>query len=89
MEALAGPSGTVFYAGRKFSSFEEVTEEIKKFEDKTFTKYYIRDSRKIVSARTKVTNIKPTLVYSELKYACFKGGRRVQKRGTGVRENTR
>ncbi|GJQ68609.1 hypothetical protein Trydic_g17159 [Trypoxylus dichotomus] len=73
--------------GLQFGSFKDVEHYIDLFANYQKAKYYKRDTRKIGQSRLKKV-IKDELIYSEIKYACVRGGRKIEKRGKGYRQTS-
>ena len=63
--------------GTKFSTFEELSQSIKSYEERNFVTLYTRSSRTVEATRRRAPNKKfnDKLHYSELDYACIHGGR--------------
>ena len=59
-------------SGQEFSSFEELSENVQKWERKNFVTLYTRSSRSIEAARRRAPNrtFLDKLKFSELDYAC-------------------
>ena len=71
-------------SGQEFSSFEELSESVKKWEKKNFVTLYTRSSRTIEAARRRAPNrvFLDKLKFSELDYACVHGGREYKSKAT-------
>ena len=63
--------------GTKFSTFEELSQSIKSYEERNFVTLYTRSSRTVEATRRRAPNKKfnDKLHYSELDYVCIHGGR--------------
>ena len=74
-------------SGQEFSSFEELSENVQKWERKNFVTLYTRSSRSIEAARRRAPNktFSDKLKFSELDYACVHGGREYKSKATQKR----
>lgn len=77
--------------GRKFDSYEEVSQSMEHFQIENFFQMYIRDSKTIKSylKRRPSREIKEDLRYVYLHYCCVHGGKKFESKSTGARPNTR
>ena len=73
-----------FYLGENFTSFDDLKEKMKKYEEENFVNVGIRDSRTIEAARVK-KNYNPAIKFYETRYACKHGGRKFRSESTGLR----
>ena len=72
--------------GEKFPSYESLMAKIRKYEEATSSKFYIRDSRTICGSKGRVKRaLKDDLKYSELTLSCIHGGKKFKPRGHGKR----
>ncbi|CAH0547429.1 unnamed protein product [Brassicogethes aeneus] len=69
----------LIWVGRKFQHIEEVEDAIEHFSRENYIKLWKRDCRKISSSRV-LKQIKPELMYYEVRYACIHGGRSYKKK---------
>jgi len=78
-----------FHIGERFKSFQELENEVKRFEVATSTKFWIRDSRTIESARKRTSRqLSDSLKYYQVSFRCIHGGRKFQARGGGKRSTS-
>lgn len=83
-----GPAKIV--VGAEFRSFEELQCAMAAFEEEQKITYWRRDARTFRAAKKRVdVSDNPALAYYEIRYACVKGGRRYEAKGSGVRPNQR
>ena len=82
-------SEMAFPVGKLFSKYEDIEEEIKKFESENFVKLYKEDSRTIEAARKRCPNknFSADIKYSELAFACIHNGKYKPNTKTGERPN--
>ncbi|XP_071533921.1 uncharacterized protein [Panulirus ornatus] len=74
--------------GEEFSSFELLHEAIRRVEKKQNISYWKRHCRTIKAAqKRRQTPLNPALVYSEIHWACVKGGRSYESKSKGQRPN--
>ena len=77
--------------GKEFSSFEELSENVVKWEKENFVTLYTRSSRSVVAARRRSPNrvYNDKLQFAELDYACVHGGREYKSKATEMRPRQR
>ena len=75
--------------GREFSSFEELSKSVKKWEEANFVTLYTRSSRGLEAARRRAPRrtFAEELKFSELDYACVHGGREYKSKSSQKRLN--
>lgn len=72
-----------FFVGEEFTSFTELHRRIQSFQLRNSVQLYIRSSRKIQAAQVRSTDgYNPELKFAEIYYACVRGGRKFQSRGS-------
>ena len=66
----------VFHVGQRFSSFDELSQAIKQYQDENMCVLVTRDSRSVEAAQKRLANkiLNPALKYNDVKYACHHGG---------------
>ncbi len=75
-----------FCIGEKFYSFTDLEVKVKSFETANATKFWIRDSRTIESARKRTNRpLLDCLKYYQVSFRCIHGGRKFKARGEGKR----
>ena len=83
---MASEMETRLQVGNLYDSFEEVNRSIKQFEKKTFTQFYVRDSRTFKKAERTTPKVvekaNKRLQYTFVKYTCIHGGRSFKSRPT-------
>ena len=81
----------LFKVGEEFASFAALKESLTKFQETTFTQFYVKDSRTVAAAlkRTPGKELKPELKYSYLVCACIAGGKKFISKSNGSRPNQR
>ena len=70
--------------GQEFVTFEEFAESLKRWEETNFVTLYTRSSRSIEAARRRAS-FADKLKFSELDYACVRGGREYKSKATQKR----
>ena len=60
-----------FCLGEQFTSYDDLKEKTKKYEEENFLNVWLRDSRKIETARVKKKS-NPAIRFYEIRYACKK-----------------
>ena len=82
-------SEMAFPIGKLFSKYEDIEEEIKKFESENFVKLYKKDSCTIKAARKRCPNknFSADIKYSELAFECIHNGKYKPNTKTGERPN--
>ena len=82
-----------FSVGDKFSSYNDLLERVKAFEETTYSQLVHRDSRTLEAAAKrvpkKVEKANKELVYYTINLTCVFGGKKYRNRGTGVRPQQR
>ncbi len=75
--------------GKEFSSFQDLSETVKKWEKENFVTLYTRSSRSVAAARRRAPNrsYSDELQFAELDYACIHGGREYKSTATELRPN--
>ena len=75
----------------EFSTFTDLEEAIRMYEDKNFCKLYKRNSRSITSAKRRAPHrlFNPEIIFTEIKLQCIHGGKAFKSRSTGLRPNQR
>lgn len=73
--------------GREFSSYEELSLCIKKWEEESYVTLYTRSSRGLEAARRRAPRrtFAEALKFSELDYACVHGGREYKSKSSQKR----
>ena len=81
----------MFAVGKDFSSFDELTDSLDKYQLTTYSQFYVRDSRTIAASAKRAPNkrIKEDLKYAYIVYSCIAGGKKFQSKSTGSRPNQR
>ena len=78
-----------FCLGEHFTSYDDLKEKMKKYEEEAFVNVWIRDSRIMEAARVKkYIDRNPVIKFYEIRYACKHGGRKVKSESTGVRSSS-
>lgn len=79
-----------FFVGEEFTSFTELHRRIQSFQLRNSVQLYIRSSRKIQAAQVRSTDgYNPELKFAEIYYACVRGGRKFQSRGSSSSSTAR
>ena len=80
-------SKTRISAGEAFLAFEELEEEIDKYQREHFVQFYPRDSRTIEATlkRAPKKQFNPNIKYSALVYSCIHGGKKLKSESKGKR----
>ncbi|XP_014253093.1 uncharacterized protein LOC106668655 [Cimex lectularius] len=74
------------YVGKRFRSFEEVSEFIKAYEAEKKQKFWIRSSRSVEAVRKILRRpLNKKIKYYELQYSCVHGGIEFKTRSKGLR----
>ena len=82
-------SPVVFRVGDYFTSFSELEEKIKSYEQSNSVQLWKREARTVASATKRVDRyLKPDHKYYQPKYCCIRGGKIFQTDGKGIRQNT-
>ena len=81
------PVSVSFYVGQKFSSFEDIKQHLKLYEEQKFVKFWRRDSKTIKNKRVN-RPIKSQLKYCNITYSCIHGGKKFKARGKGKRHTS-
>ena len=76
-----------FCLGEHFTSYNDIKEKMKKYEEENFVNLWVRDSRTIEAARVK-KNYNPAIKFYEVRYACKHGGRKFKSESTGERSSS-
>ena len=76
-----------FCLGEHFTSYNDIKEKMKKYEEENFVNLWVRDSRTIEAARVK-KNYNPAIKFYEVIYACKHGGRKFKSESTGERSSS-
>ena len=75
-----------FSVGERFSSYTELEEKIRTYEQQTFCQLWKRDSRTIESAQKRLNHhLSENIKYYGVTFGCIHGGRRFKCRGEGKR----
>ena len=78
-----------FSVGERFSSYTELEEKIRTYEQQTFCQLWKRDSRTIESAQKRLNrHLAENIKYYEVTFGCIHGGRRFKCRGEGKRASS-
>ena len=75
-----------FCLGEHCTSYDDLKEKMKKYEEENFLNVWIRDSRTIEAARVK-KEYNPVIKFYEIRYACKHGGRKFKSESTGARSS--
>ena len=78
--------------GEKFNDFQDLQNEMERFQRESFANYYIRTSQSVEnyckSNNLNMAEQLETLKYTRIVYACIHGGRKFKKNvSTGTRPN--
>ena len=73
-----------FCLGEHFTSYDDIKEKMKKYEEENFVNLWVRDSRTIEAARVK-KNYNLVTQFYEVRYAYKHGGRNFKSESTGER----
>ena len=76
-----------FCLGEHCTSYDDLKEKMKKYEEENFVNVWIRDSRKIEFARVK-KEYNPAIKFYEIRYACKHGGRKFKSESIGARSSS-
>ena len=76
-----------FCLGEHFTSYDDIKEKMKKYEEENFVNLWVRDSRIIEAARVK-KNYNLAIKFFEVRYACKYGGRNFKSESTGERSSS-
>ena len=75
--------------GDKFSSFDTLSNKIKRAEDASFVQLYLRDSRTLDAAKKRTPKIaaqaSEILKYHSITYSCIFGGKEHKTGSKGIR----
>ena len=78
-----------FSVGQQFSSFSDVAKAIQDYENLTYCKLWIRDSRSVEAGRKRMSRyLSDTIKYYEITYCCIHGGKKFTARGEGKRSTS-
>ena len=78
-----------FSVGERFSSYTELEEKIRTYEQQTFCQLWKRDSRTIESAQKRLNrHLSENIKYYEVTFGCIHGGRRFKCREEGKRASS-
>lgn len=74
--------------GATFSTFENLSDSIKRYEETHYTTLYTRSSRTIEATKKRATKryFNSKLKYTELDYACIHGGRQYKSTSNSRKE---
>ncbi|XP_031330058.1 uncharacterized protein LOC116161019 [Photinus pyralis] len=72
--------------GDRFTSFADAKKAIAELGDNTYTTFWKRDARTIASSKI-ARQIKSSLIYYQLVYACNHGGRKFKSSGKKIRQS--
>jgi len=83
---MAGESSL---CGKQFASYGELQQWLETFQNENFVQFYVRDSRTIAAAQKHLPKrqLKTTLKYYQLTFACVQGGQKYKSKCSGVRPN--
>ena len=76
-----------FCLGEHFTSYDDLREKTKMYEEQNFVNLWIRDSRTIEATRVKEI-YNSAIKFSEIRYACKHGGRKFKSESSGVRSSS-
>ena len=76
-----------FCLGEHFTSYNDIKEKMKKYEEENFVNLWVRDSRTIEAARVK-KNYNPAIKFYEVRCACKHGGKKFKSERTGERSSS-
>ena len=71
-----------FFLGEHFTSYDDLREKMKKYEEENFVSLWIRDSCTIEAAKVKKI-YNPAIKFYEIRYAYKHGGRKFKSESTG------
>ena len=75
--------------GDSFTTFLELEEKVKSYEESNSVQLWKREARTVTSARKRVDRyLKSDLKYYQLKYCCIHGAKAFKTDGKGIRQNT-
>lgn len=85
-EGKAGSSAATFSIGERFKTFIDLQNKLKEYKVATSTKFWIRDSRTVNAARTRLTrHLSDEIKYYQVSFRCIHGGRKFVAKGEGKR----
>ena len=82
-------NAVTFCIGERFSSYKDLKEKIRRFEESNCCQLWKRDSRTVTAARKRLTrHLADEIKYYELTVGCIHGGRKFEARGEGKRASS-
>lgn len=86
---MAGASCAVsvtFSIGERFKTYIDLERKVKEYEVATSTKFWIRDSRTVETARKRISrHLSDDIKYYQIAFRCIHGGRKFVAKGEGKR----